>query len=100
METIVNTNGNVYEIKLTGRIDSSSASSFEEALAPVLAAEKADVAVDCSELEYTSSQGLRLFLMLQKSVSGNGGKLVLKNMTPLVREVFNMTGFSKIIEID
>jgi anti-anti-sigma factor len=50
-------------------------------------------------MDYTSSQGLRLFLMLQKSVGSRKGKLVLKNMKPQVREVFDITGFSNIITI-
>jgi anti-anti-sigma factor len=50
-------------------------------------------------MEYTSSQGLRMFLMLQKSVMARGGSLVLKGMQPQVKEVFDITGFSSIINI-
>ena len=58
-----------------------------------------DIEVDCTNMEYTSSQGLRMFLMLQKSVGSKGGKLVLKNMKAQVKEVFDITGFSSIINI-
>jgi anti-anti-sigma factor len=37
--------------------------------------------------------------MLQKSIKARGGRLVLRNMQPQVREVFDITGFSSIIEI-
>ena len=50
-------------------------------------------------MEYTSSQGLRMFLMLQKNVSAHKAKLVLRNMKPHVKEVFDITGFSHIINI-
>ena len=50
-------------------------------------------------MTYTSSQGLRIFLMLQKSVNARGGHLVMKNMSPQVKEVFDITGFSNIIKI-
>jgi len=50
-------------------------------------------------MEYTSSQGLRMFLMLQKSVTARKGNLVMRNMKPNVKEVFDITGFSNIIRI-
>ena len=52
-----------------------------------------------TDMEYTSSQGLRMFLMLQKNVSARGAKLTLRNMRPHVKEVFDITGFSHIITI-
>ena len=58
-----------------------------------------DIEFDCTDMEYTSSQGLRLFLMLQKTVSSKGGMMVLRNMKPQVKEVFDITGFSNIIKI-
>ena len=56
--------------------------------------------MDCTGMQYTSSQGLRIFLSLQKSVIAHKGSLVLRNMDPKVREVFDITGFSSIIKID
>ena len=61
--------------------------------------ENPDITLDCKDMEYTSSQGLRMFLMLQKSVNARGGKLVMKDMKPQVKEVFDITGFSNIIKI-
>ena len=59
-----------------------------------------DLEFDCSDLDYTSSQGLRVFLILQKAIAANGGKMILKNMKPQVKEVFDITGFSNIIKIE
>ena len=61
--------------------------------------EHPDIVIDCEKMEYTSSQGLRMFLMLQKSVNAHSGKMVLVNMRPQVKEVFDITGFSNIITI-
>lgn len=61
--------------------------------------ENPDIVLDCTGMEYTSSQGLRLFLMLQKTVSAKGGKMVMTNMKSQVKEVFDITGFSNIIKI-
>jgi anti-anti-sigma factor len=51
-------------------------------------------------MTYTSSQGLRVFLLLQKSLMSRNGKMVLRKMNPRVKEVFDITGFSNIITIE
>lgn len=99
MNVQIEQNENQYRVAPAGRLDTNSAPQFQEALEPLMQAVQAHVTVDCSGLEYTSSQGLRLFLMLQKSLSKNGGSLVLTDMQPAVKEVFDITGFSNIITI-
>lgn len=86
-------------VKLTGRLDTTNAEQFQADITPLMEDPNPDIEFDCTDMEYTSSQGLRLFLMLQKTVSSKGGKLVLKNMKPQVKEVFDITGFSNIITI-
>lgn len=86
-------------VKLEGRLDTTNASQFQSDIAPLMSMENPDIEIDCSDMEYTSSQGLRMFLMLQKSVMSKAGKLVLKDMKPQVKEVFDITGFSNIIKI-
>lgn len=68
-------------------------------MAPLLEGGNPDIEMDCSELEYISSSGLRLFLTLQKSVNARGGKLVILNMQSAIKDIFNMTGFSRIMTI-
>lgn len=91
--------GKAYDVAVSGRIDTSTADQFLEEISPLLDAKGADITIDCSELTYTSSKGLRVFLMLQKSVMATGGSLLLKGMLPAVKEVFDITGFSSIIKI-
>lgn len=86
-------------VAISGRIDSASAGQFQQAVEPLHSLAEPNIEIDCSQLEYTSSQGLRIFLMLQKKVQSNKGTLVLKNMQPKVKEVFDITGFSNIITI-
>ena len=99
MNVTIKHNGNAYDVELEGRLDTTTAPKFQEDIAPLMQAEQAAITMDCAKLEYTSSQGLRLFLMLLKSVMKNGGTLVMKNMSPSVKEVFDITGFSNIINI-
>lgn len=86
-------------VTLTGRLDTTSAAQFQHDIEPLMTDEAADIDIDCADMEYISSQGLRLFLILQKNVLARKGKLVLRNMRPQVKEVFDITGFSNIITI-
>lgn len=86
-------------VVLSGRLDTTNAERFQQDIEPLMRLEKPDIEIDCTDMEYTSSQGLRLFLMLQKSVNARQGKMVMKNMKPQVKEIFDITGFSNIIAI-
>lgn len=99
MKLTINKDGNRYNATLEGRIDTTNANQFQQDLAPLMEATNAEIVIDCSGLEYTSSQGLRSFLMLQKNVMTRNGSLALANMQPQVKEVFDITGFSNIIKI-
>lgn len=99
MEVFINKEGEKTLVTLEGRLDTTNADQFQKDIAPLMAEEHPDFEIDCAGMEYTSSQGLRMFLMLQKSVTMKGGKMVMKNMKPQVKEVFDITGFSNIIKI-
>ena len=99
MDIKINQQENKTIVVLNGRIDTSNADQFQQDVAPLMEGENPDIDIDCTDMSYTSSQGLRIFLMLQKSVMARGGKMVLRNMNPQVKEVFDITGFSNIITI-
>lgn len=86
-------------VTLVGRLDTTNAEQFREDIASLMEDPEPDFELDCTDMDYTSSQGLRMFLMLQKTVSSKGGKMVMTNMKPQVKEVFDITGFSNIIKI-
>lgn len=58
------------------------------------------VVVDCKGMSYICSSGLRVFLSLNKDVVAKGGKMVIRNLEPLVKGVFDMSGFSQIFNIE
>ena len=86
-------------VVLSGRLDTTNADKFQQDIAPLMQGDAPDIEIDCTDMEYTSSQGLRMFLMLQKSVTARKGNLEMRNMKPNVKEVFDITGFSNIIRI-
>ena len=57
------------------------------------------IVLDCAELSYISSSGLRLFLSLRKAAGEKGGKVIVKNISNEIRTVFMMTGFLNLFEI-
>lgn len=99
MDLSISTENGKTRAKVTGRLDTTNSEEFEKKMAPLLEGGNPDIEMDCSELEYISSSGLRLFLTLQKSVNARGGKLVILNMQSAIKDIFNMTGFSRIMTI-
>lgn len=99
MNVTINQDGNKFNVVLEGRLDTTNADQFQKDIEPLMTGDKPEISLDCSAMEYTSSQGLRMFLMLQKSVNSRGGSMVMVNMNPQVKEVFDITGFSNIIKI-
>lgn len=86
------------ELRLEGRLDATTSPAVQEALLKV-AGEYADIELNFAQLTYISSAGLRVMLMMQKQVNRTGGTLRLSNVSPAVMEVFEMTGFSSILQI-
>ena len=99
MDIKINKEDNKTFVVIDGRIDTTTVEEFQQAANALMEEENPDIDIDCTALSYTSSQGLRTFLMLQKSVMKHGGKMVLRNKNPQVKEVFDITGFSNIITI-
>ena len=57
-----------------------------------------DIIIDCTDLEYISSAGLRIFLGILQTAEDKGGHVYIKNINDEVRGVFTITGFSNIFE--
>lgn len=86
------------ELRLEGRLDATSAPAAQDAFLKV-AGEYANIVLNFAALAYISSAGLRSLLALQKQVNRTGGRLTLTNVSQPVMEVFEMTGFSGVLEI-
>lgn len=82
-------------IKLSGRIDSSNAAETEAKIIEQIGGFDGDVVLDAAELDYISSAGLRVILRLKKSNSS--AKVI--NCNSEVYEIFDMTGFTEMMDI-
>lgn len=91
--------GDVLCVEVSGRLDSSSASKFEQSVNEEAGKSKSSVVLDLENLAYISSAGLRAVLLLTKTANAKGSKLALCTLPPQVEEVLKISGFDKIIPI-
>ena len=89
----------VHVVFLRGRLDSSSAPEFEQRMRALAERGERHVLLECSELRYVSSVGLGLFVGSAKTLQSRGGNLYFAALTPSVRSVFEMVGFSGLFTI-
>lgn len=93
-----NANGNALEVAVEGRLDTMTAPELEASLKESLGTAET-LTLDFSKLDYISSAGLRVLLSAHKTMAGKGGMKVT-NVNEIVREVFDVTGFSDILTIE
>lgn len=86
-------------ITVEGRLDTTQSDSFEKQVGETLQDDHKKVVLDCKGLNYISSSGLRVFLILQKKMAAEGGALKICNLQPSIKEIFDMSGFSMIFSI-
>lgn len=86
-------------MSLAGDLDTAAAQETEKEFSPLMQAKGKNITLDCKELNYISSSGLRLFLSLLKSCKPNGNSLTLENLNDNIKKVFTMTGFSSLFNI-
>ena len=82
-----------------GRLDSNTVNAAEADLFSYLEKGETRVVLDLSQLDYISSSGLRLVLMMGKRLSFKEGKLALCGLKPQIREVFEISGFISILTV-
>lgn len=98
MEVHFTTTEGITLITVQGRIDTITAGDFE-AKVTQLTDGSGNIIIDCAQMDYISSSGLRVFLVLQKRIKAMGGVLKLCSLQPSIKEIFDISGFSTIFSI-
>ena len=96
MKIIKHSEGTALEIALEGRLDTNTAPELEKELKESLGG-VTDLTLDFAKLEYISSAGLRVLLSAHKTMQG---RMTVKNVNDIVSEVFDVTGFVDILNIE
>ncbi len=89
----------VMTVNVSGEIDGSNAADFEEQLRNLMP-KASRMILDLGDLEYVSSAGLRVFLVMQKLCKGSGRSMSIRNVTEDVMDIFSITGFIKLLNIE
>ncbi|MGH7846311.1 MAG: STAS domain-containing protein [Candidatus Binatia bacterium] len=99
MEISEDRKADVVILLLSGKLDATTAKTFEDKIIGAINSGTRRLVVDLSQLEYISSSGLRVFLLAAKRLNSANGKVVLCALTDHVRQVFELAGFSSIFSI-
>lgn len=91
-------NGTALNVALEGRLDTTTAPELEQALKESMDA-ATELTMDFGKLDYISSAGLRVLLSAHKTMMKKGGMKVV-NANEMVNEVFEVTGFADILDIE
>ncbi len=86
--------------RLEGRMDTPACLEIAPMFESLEAEASGVVILDCKDLAYISSSGLRLFLSLRKAAAGKGGDVIIKNISNEIRQIFVMTGFLNLFKIE
>ena len=98
MEITINEKDGRLVASLIGDLDNSASSMAEKELAPLLERDDCDIELDCRELDYISSSGLRLLLAVLKNAKPKGSHVYISGVNDNIRSVLAMTGFTNLFE--
>ena len=90
-------NGTLF-IELDGRLDTVTSQELGELL-PNEKRRNLDIDFNFEKLQYISSAGLRILVLFKKEAQATNNKMVIRNINDVVKEIFSVTGFDKILKI-
>lgn len=87
-------------IKTDKRIDTMNAGQFEKDIEPLLQEQGLDLEMDCTDLDYMASSGLRIIQKTMRAVMMKKGQFKITNTSPDIYKVLSMTGFTKFMTVE
>jgi anti-sigma B factor antagonist len=99
MNIILEPTGDIIILRLEGRLDTLTFPLLDSEMTALLEKSKYKIIVDCKDLDYVSSSGLRILLKALKQVSAAGGKFTLCGLQPQIMQVFKISGFDRLFQI-
>ena len=87
-------------VKTGARIDTLNAAQFENDLQPAME-QGVDLEIDCSELTYMASSGLRILQSTMRTVVRSlGGQMKLTHVNDDIYDILKMTGFTRHLTVE
>ncbi len=90
-------NAKVYE--MPEKLNQANFKTHEDRIKSFMEKDK-DLILDFKANQYVSSAGIRVILILHKSCEKNGHELILKNVSGSLKEIFDVTGYSRFLNIE
>jgi anti-sigma B factor antagonist len=81
-------------------MDTAAAAEVEKVMEPLYTSDGKDVIIDCTNLEYIASSGLRILISILKGAKSAGSRVVLRGVNDDIKSVFKLTGFDSIFEFE
>ena len=98
MNVVTRVENNTLIIELEGRLDTVTSQELSNLL-PLEKRQNLDIDFNFEKLQYISSAGLRLLVLFKKEAQATNNKMVIRNINDVVKEIFAVTGFDKILKI-
>ncbi len=92
-------NGESIDIGVSGKLDTMRAMELDERLSSLLG-DVVNITFDFDGLEYIASAGLRVLYWAQEYTEEKGGRMTVRNVSEAVNDIFEMTGFKDMINIE
>lgn len=86
-------------LTLEGKFDTSAEFDVEKIVQPLYSLHRKDVVIDCTNLKYIASCGLRIVLHIIKVAREGDGKVWVQSPNSYIQDVFKLTGFCNLLEI-
>lgn len=100
MNLTISQNGNQVIGVLNGRLDTAASTKFAADMQPLIDNADKNIVLDCTDLEFISSSGLRLLLSLRKASLAAGGSVTIRNVNDSVKSVLAITGFFSLFNFE
>ena len=97
MEITTENKGGALIARAEGRIDGANARDFESAVQAAISEWEGSVIIDCGNLSYISSAGLRAILLIAKTLGKRKVKFALCSLSAPIAGIFQISGFDQII---
>ncbi len=91
--------GDVLRFSLHGEIDSATSDDFYAQVAAAYENDKKNVVFDCAQLTFIDSTTIGTFVKIFKKLKGDGNSLVLENVRPNVKKLFEICALNTLMEI-
>ena len=97
--TVTQNSPEILAMEMNGELNTVAAQDLQEEIESLQKDMVKPILIDVTRLNYISSTGLRIFMIIKKTANANGQMVTLKGLNDIVEKVFKMTGFDKMFEI-